>query len=68
MRSTQISKLQVLVIHGEHDALVPMWNSRRLAAALPGASMCAFPACGHMPMEECPDRFIDTVAEFVAGI
>lgn len=59
---------QVLVIHGEHDALVPMWNSRRLAAALPGASLEVFPCCGHMPMEECPDQFIEMVAGFVAGI
>ena len=57
--------LQVVIIHGESDALVPRWNSQKLATLL-GADMETFPDCGHMPMEEMPDRFIATVAKFVA--
>ncbi len=56
--------LQVLIIHGESDALVPRWNSQKLAALL-GADLEVFPDCGHMPMEEMPDRFIKTLAKFV---
>ena len=56
--------LQVLIIHGESDALVPRWNSQKLAALL-GADLEVFPDCGHMPMEEMPDRFIKTLANFV---
>ncbi|CAL8467707.1 g7245 [Coccomyxa elongata] len=60
--------IKVLIIHGEQDALVPLWNSRRLAGVLPGASLQVFTCCGHMPMEECPDRFIETVSEFVTSM
>lgn len=59
---------QVLIIHGDSDALVPLWNSRRLAAALPGTSIEMYEQCGHMPMEECPQRFIDTVAAFLEDL
>ncbi len=40
---------QVLIVHGENDALVPAANSRRLAAMLPGARLEVLPACGHNP-------------------
>lgn len=58
-------RLQVLIIHGESDALVPRWNSQKLAALL-GADFEVYQDCGHMPMEEMPDRFISTVGKFVA--
>jgi pimeloyl-ACP methyl ester carboxylesterase len=57
--------MQVLIIHGERDALVPKWNSQKLAALL-GADFEVYQDCGHMPMEEMPDRFISTVGNFVA--
>ena len=56
--------LQVLIIHGEKDALVPRWNSQKLAALL-DADLEVFQDCGHMPMEEMPDRFIASVARFL---
>lgn len=55
----------MLIIHGESDALVPQWNSQKLATLL-GADLEVFKDCGHMPMEEMPDRFITAVARFVA--
>ncbi|CAK0764500.1 hypothetical protein CVIRNUC_003164 [Coccomyxa viridis] len=56
--------IKVLIIHGEKDALVPRWNSQKLAALL-DADLEVFQDCGHMPMEEMPDRFIATVAKFL---
>ena len=53
------------MVHGENDALVPAWNSRRLAALLPGAQLVIYPECGHLPMEELPQRFVEDVAKFV---
>ena len=58
---------QVLIVHGDKDALVPLWNSQRLAAMLPGVTLKVYPDCGHLPMEEMPQRFVDTVAEFLAA-
>ena len=60
----EVLALQVLIIHGEKDALVPRWNSQKLAALL-DADLEVFQDCGHMPMEEMPDRFITTVAKFL---
>ncbi|KAK9835008.1 hypothetical protein WJX81_003847 [Elliptochloris bilobata] len=60
--------IQVLVVHGEADALVPAWNSRRLAAGLPGARLIELDRCGHMPMEEAPARFMGALADFVAAL
>ena len=59
---------QVLIVHGEGDALVPAWNSRRLAAGLPGARLVELARCGHMPMEEAPARFMDALADFAAEL
>ena len=55
----------MLILHGENDALVPAWNSRRLAALLPGAESVIYPECGHLPMEELPERFVEDVAQFL---
>lgn len=55
-------------MHGTADALVPAWNSRRLAAQLPGARLVELGVCGHMPMEEAPDRFLDALADFIADL
>ena len=60
----EVLMLQVLIIHGEKDALVPRWNSQKLAALL-DADLEVFQDCGHMPMEEMPDRFIASVAKFL---
>ena len=43
---------------------MPVGNSQRLAAMLPGAEMVVLPACGHVPQEEQPQRFVDAVVEF----
>lgn len=55
----------VLLVHGEHDYIVP-----ELASAardrLPHSELAMFPDCSHMPFFEEPDGYIDTVADFLA--
>jgi pimeloyl-ACP methyl ester carboxylesterase len=36
-----------LVLHGEHDILVPVANAHRLAEGIPGADLHVFPGAGH---------------------
>ena len=60
--------IRVLIIHGAGDVLVPPANSRRLARMLPGAVLAEFDACGHVPQEEQPERFVQTVRDFVAAL
>lgn len=54
----------VLLVHGEHDYIVP-----ELAAMardrLPNGELAFFPGCSHMPFFEAPQRYLDTVAEFL---
>lgn len=58
--------IQVLVIHGVNDLLVPISNSRRLVSVLgPSATLIEVPECGHQPQEEMPDLFAGWVKEFV---
>lgn len=60
-RSTQTAqdhlgevRLPVLLLHGEHDRIVPPASSRRLAAALPDAELQLLPGLGHVPMMTDP--------------
>jgi pimeloyl-ACP methyl ester carboxylesterase len=43
-----------LVLSGAEDRLVPLSDSERVVASIPGASLAVLPGCGHMPQEECP--------------
>lgn len=57
--------VQVLVVHGANDLLVPVTNSKRLVKSIPNAQLVVFDNCGHMPHEEQPDKFVDKVLEFI---
>lgn len=58
----------VLIVHGRHDRVIPAWNSRRLAAAMPSARLVELDGCGHNVHEECPEQLAACVAEFVSGV
>jgi pimeloyl-ACP methyl ester carboxylesterase len=60
--------LPVLVVTGDDDRIVPTENSLRLAKEVPGAQVTVFPACGHLPQEECPQAFLDAVIPFIRNI
>ena len=57
--------LQVLILHGVGDRLVPVSNSRRLVKLIPNAELIEFQDCGHVPQEELPKQFIESVQSFV---
>ena len=58
----------VLVITGEHDAMVKKEESIRLAGELPCAELLVVPDCGHLPQEEQPETFILAVKKFLKTI
>lgn len=64
LRLREIS-LPTLVISGEDDRIIPAADSVRLASDIPGARLAVIPACGHLPQEECPVLFLNTVEEFI---
>jgi pimeloyl-ACP methyl ester carboxylesterase len=68
--SEQLDQLQMptLVLTGDDDRIVPTQLSVRLASELPNAELVVFPACGHVPQEECPDLFLKAVKDFLARL
>lgn len=58
--------LPVLIIAGEGDELVPLRNTRALAAALPRAELVEIPDAGHYPYLEAPQAFLEAVRPFVS--
>ncbi len=54
-----------LVISGDADKIVPIKYSIQLASELPNTSLVVIPRCGHLPMEEQPQLFLDTVIPFI---
>jgi pimeloyl-ACP methyl ester carboxylesterase len=55
-----------LLVHGTHDRLVPLAASQRLAALRPDWTLEVYPGIGHVPMLEAPDRFVDSLARWLA--
>jgi len=46
-----------LVISGAQDYLLPVQQARAAVKSLPHGQLSVFPACGHLPHVEHPDRF-----------
>ncbi len=56
--------MPVLVLVGEHDALF-LNDSRRLAAAIPGARLEIVADAGHNPQHEAPDAWLPILLAFL---
>ncbi len=63
-----------LVIHGEHDRLVPVGNARLIAEKISGAKLVVLPNAGHIFTTDQPDeahrailKFLETVPPTLAG-
>lgn len=63
----KLAQIQVptLIISGADDRIVPLEYSLRLADDIPGAEMEILQNCGHLPQEECPEAFMQTIDEFI---
>lgn len=54
-----------LVITGAEDELIPVDESRRIASAIPGATLVIIPGAGHLANLEQPDAFNAALADFL---
>ena len=55
----------ILLIHGVDDRIVPVWNSRRLAALVgPRATLVEVAGCGHCPQEEAAEVVAAAIRDF----
>jgi pimeloyl-ACP methyl ester carboxylesterase len=56
-----------LIIWGDRDRIIPVKHADIAAAALPNNQLQIFSKCGHHPLLEYPDRFNQSVLEFLAA-
>lgn len=57
--------LPMLVITGDEDELIPVDESRTMAAAVPGATLVIVPKAGHLANLEQPDAFNNALNAFL---
>jgi pimeloyl-ACP methyl ester carboxylesterase len=54
-----------LILWGEEDHVLPVAGAHAWAKAIPGAKLIAYPAVGHLPMEEVPEESASDVRTFI---
>lgn len=55
----------VLVMTGDHDRMVKPAETLRLSEVLPNVVLKVVPECGHLPQEEKPEIFMETLGAFL---
>jgi pimeloyl-ACP methyl ester carboxylesterase len=60
-------RARTLVIFGTEDAVVPPHQGRLVVEQVRDSQLVTFEDCGHFPMYECTDRFLQTVCKFLDG-
>lgn len=55
----------VLVLHGEHDQLLPMDDSKGMASLMTNAKFEVFMGCGHCANVEDPNAFVAKIQKFL---
>ncbi|QOY89819.1 alpha/beta fold hydrolase [Paludibaculum fermentans] len=58
--------VEVDLIWGESDQLMPLAFAEQLKAELPGARLTTIPKCGHVPHQERPQEFARVLAKVLA--
>ena len=59
-------KIPTLVVWGAEDRLIEA-AAAETSSQLPEARFVVLPACGHTPMEECPEAFLAAALPFLAS-
>jgi pimeloyl-ACP methyl ester carboxylesterase len=57
-----------LIVSGAGDGVVPPEVSRDASAQIPNARFVEIPACGHLPQQECPQRFLAAVTPWLNSL
>ncbi|MGI8608254.1 MAG: alpha/beta fold hydrolase [Candidatus Dormibacteria bacterium] len=53
-----------LVIHGDHDRLLPVGNGRIIARLIPGARLHIFKGAGHVYGTDHPEEHLEVITDF----
>lgn len=55
-----------LVIFGEDDQIIPVSEGQVVAQHVPNCQLEIISKCGHLPMYECTDRYLEILKSFLA--
>jgi pimeloyl-ACP methyl ester carboxylesterase len=58
-------KLPTLLIWGTDDPIIPVEHGRAAVERIPGSRLVEFPATGHWPQLDHPERFAAEITEFI---
>jgi pimeloyl-ACP methyl ester carboxylesterase len=61
------AKLPTLIIWGARDPFIPVSHARVAHEAIPGSRLVIFEGVGHYPHCEAPERFVETIVDFIAS-
>jgi pimeloyl-ACP methyl ester carboxylesterase len=59
------SLLPTLIVWGERDRIIPVAHAHDAHTAMPGSRLVLFEETGHFPHTEEPERFVETLVDFV---
>lgn len=65
-KSVMATRHPTLLIHGEHDPLMPLAAAEWLAANMPDTRLEVFAGAAHAPFLAQPDRFAKLIREFAS--
>lgn len=65
-KSAVVARHPTLLIHGEHDPLMPLAAAEWLAANMPDTRLEVFAGAAHAPFLSQPDRFAKLIREFAS--
>lgn len=57
----------VEIVWGASDRVMPLSYAERMRTELPRARLTELPRCGHVPQQECPSAFAETLGKLLAG-
>ncbi len=60
-------EIPTLVVWGAEDRLIEAKAAEKSSSELPNSSFVVLPACGHTPMEECPEAFLAAALPFLTA-
>jgi pimeloyl-ACP methyl ester carboxylesterase len=63
-REASLIRQPTLLVWGEEDTHIPVSEAFKLRDAIPNSRLIVFRRCGHLPPTECPEKFVEAVAEF----
>ncbi|MGZ3723784.1 MAG: alpha/beta fold hydrolase [Bdellovibrionales bacterium] len=64
MSAAEKIKIPTLILHGQHDEIIPLKDSQALAAAMPNAQLEILPDAGHCWNVENPSEFVKRLRDW----